>query len=69
MFFLSSSLLLGAAALVSLAVAQVDPELTGTWTTKSRKVFTGPVGFDAPSYRMTDPLPGAGVCVVRGDSR
>lgn len=26
------------------AAAQLDPELTGTWTTKSQKVLTGPVG-------------------------
>ena len=32
-------------ALVTLATAQVDPELTGTWTTKSRKVVTGPVSL------------------------
>ena len=31
-------------ALASLATAQFDPDLTGTWTTKSRKVLTGPVG-------------------------
>ncbi|KAL9612276.1 MAG: hypothetical protein Q9167_003144, partial [Letrouitia subvulpina] len=37
-----STLLLGGATLASLAAAQVDPALTGTWTTKSRKVFTGP---------------------------
>ena len=35
--------LLGGATLVSLVTAQVDTQLTGTWTTKSRKVFTGPV--------------------------
>ena len=44
MFISVLSLLLGAVTLVSLVDAQVDPELTGTWTTKSRKVFTGPVG-------------------------
>lgn len=37
------SLLLGGSALASLVAAQVDTQLTGTWTTKSRKVFTGPV--------------------------
>ena len=28
---------------MSQIAAQVDPQLTGTWTTKSRKVVTGPV--------------------------
>ena len=33
-----------ATLLTSLVAAQsTDPELTGTWTTKSRKVVTGPV--------------------------
>ena len=26
-----------------MVAAQVDPKLTGTWSTKSNKVFTGPV--------------------------
>ena len=30
-------------ALVPFAAGQVDKQLTGTWTTKSRKVVTGPV--------------------------
>lgn len=29
--------------LTTLAQAQVDPQLVGTWTTKSRSVVTGPV--------------------------
>lgn len=37
------SLILGGATLASLVAAQIDTQLTGTWTTKSRKVFTGPV--------------------------
>ena len=37
------SLLTAGAALASVTIAQVDPDLTGTWTTKSRKVLTGPV--------------------------
>ncbi|KAL8997575.1 MAG: hypothetical protein Q9169_003193 [Polycauliona sp. 2 TL-2023] len=44
MVFNLKLLALCSAALASLVVAQVDPLLTGTWTTKSRKVFTGPVG-------------------------
>ena len=40
---LQSLLALGA-ALAPLTFAQSpDPQLTGTWTTKSRKVITGPV--------------------------
>ena len=30
-------------SLFSVASAQGDPKLTGTWSTKSNKVFTGPV--------------------------
>lgn len=30
-------------ALAPQATAQIDPGLTGTWTSKSRKVLTGPV--------------------------
>ncbi|KAL9640657.1 MAG: hypothetical protein Q9164_000139 [Protoblastenia rupestris] len=37
------SLLTAAAVCVSLVIAQGDPQLEGTWTTKSRKVVTGPV--------------------------
>lgn len=47
LIFMSLSLrswLIVGAALASVAIAQVDPDLTGTWTTKSRKVLTGPVG-------------------------
>ncbi len=39
-----STLALGA-VFVPFAATQVDPRLTGTWTTKSRKVVTGPVGI------------------------
>ncbi|KAI9800823.1 MAG: hypothetical protein M1825_003606 [Sarcosagium campestre] len=35
--------LLAVLSLPVLAVAQIDPDLVGTWTTKSRKVVTGPV--------------------------
>ncbi len=37
------SLLAAGVVLVPLIAAQADPQLTGTWTTKSRKVVTGPV--------------------------
>lgn len=29
---------------LAATAAELDPELTGTWTTKSQKVLTGPVG-------------------------
>lgn len=45
------SLLIAGAALASVATALLDPSLTGTWTTKSRKVITGPV-----SIPVTGPL-------------
>lgn len=47
-----NSLVLCGVALAPLVVAQVDPLLTGTWTTKSRKVFTGPVCtlLESPPY-------------------
>lgn len=38
-----TSLLAAVTVFTSVATAQIDPELTGTWTTKSRKVLTGPV--------------------------
>ena len=38
------SLFLAGALLASTVTSQVVPGLTGTWTTKSRKVITGPVG-------------------------
>ena len=42
--YLQSLLLAGLAVVGGVdAQAQVDTSLTGTWTTKSRKVFTGPV--------------------------
>ena len=47
---------LGAGAvLISLVSATTDPQLTGTWTTKSRSVITGPVSaalyFAMPIFR------------------
>ncbi|KAL8780491.1 MAG: hypothetical protein Q9213_006451 [Squamulea squamosa] len=43
------------AALASLVDAQVDPQLTGTWTTKSRKVLTGPGFYDPVNEKMFEP--------------
>ena len=37
------SVLIAGAVLTSITVAQFDPQLTGTWSTKSNTVFTGPV--------------------------
>ncbi|KAL8812778.1 MAG: hypothetical protein Q9200_000787 [Gallowayella weberi] len=48
-------LLVGGAALASLVNAQADPQLTGTWTTKSRKVFTGPGFYDPVNEKMFEP--------------
>ena len=36
-------LLFSYVALFTITAAQIDPGLIGTWTTKSRKVLTGPV--------------------------
>ena len=44
MVVLIQALLTIGAAVFLLAAGEVDPQLTGTWTTKSRKVVTGPVG-------------------------
>ena len=38
------TLLIAGALLLSTVSSQGVPQLTGTWTTKSRKVVTGPVG-------------------------
>ncbi|KAL8972259.1 MAG: hypothetical protein Q9197_002867 [Variospora fuerteventurae] len=51
----SKSLVLGAATLATLVTAQVDTQLTGTWTTKSRKVFTGPGFYDPVNEKMFEP--------------
>ena len=45
MFHLLRNLVATGTVFVSLVVAQGDPKLTGTWSTKSHKVFTGPVRF------------------------
>ncbi|KAI4119164.1 MAG: hypothetical protein LQ345_000874 [Seirophora villosa] len=49
------SLILGGATLASLVAAQIDTQLTGTWTTKSRKVFTGPGFYDPVNEKMFEP--------------
>ncbi|KAI9877807.1 MAG: Reversal of tor2 lethality [Pleopsidium flavum] len=43
------------AALVSTITAQFDPRLTGTWSTKSNKVFTGPGFYDPVKEKMIEP--------------
>lgn len=53
MFLTLRLLILGGAAFASLVAAQVDTQLTGTWTTKSRKVFTGPVCTPWQSFRSS----------------
>lgn len=50
--------LLLAAIHIATAAAQaatVDPQLVGTWTTKSRVVFTGPGFYDPVKDKMTEP--------------
>lgn len=55
---LSLPLSLGAGAvLTSFVSAKTDPQLTGTWTTKSRSVITGPVSV-ALFLAMLDVHPG-----------
>jgi hypothetical protein len=50
-------LLLGL-ALVGGTLGQYDPELVGTWSTKSKKVITGPVSHlpPAPLWSLDAPL-------------
>lgn len=49
-------LALGAALLLPFASAQqADPALVGTWTTKSRKVITGPGFYDPVNDKFTEP--------------
>ncbi|KAL6717171.1 Reversal of tor2 lethality [Lecanora helva] len=43
------------ALLVPLSYGAVDPQLTGTWTTKSRKVVTGPGFYDPVNEKMFEP--------------
>ena len=53
--------LLLSSVLASLVVAQaqkggaINPQLVGTWTTKSRVVFTGPGFYDPVKDKMTEP--------------
>jgi len=51
------TVLLAVAVLTSLATAQVsiDPNLVGTWSTKSHSVFTGPGFYDPVTEKMTEP--------------
>lgn len=52
-------LLVASAAFATVTFAQTDPALTGTWTTKSRKVFTGPGFYDPVNDKFAEPaLPG-----------
>ncbi|MDI1488782.1 MAG: Reversal of tor2 lethality [Ramalina farinacea] len=49
------SLLVAAALYASYALAAGDPNLEGTWTTKSRKVVTGPGFYDPVNEKMFEP--------------
>ncbi|KAL8709303.1 MAG: hypothetical protein Q9220_005896 [cf. Caloplaca sp. 1 TL-2023] len=55
MLLTPGALLLGGAAFAALVTAQVDTQLTGTWTTKSRKVLTGPGFYDPVNEKMFEP--------------
>ncbi|RMZ76806.1 hypothetical protein DV738_g4682, partial [Chaetothyriales sp. CBS 135597] len=49
------SLLVCAASLVSLVSADFPAELVGTWTSKSKKVFTGPGFYNPVADRLIEP--------------
>ncbi|MCJ1232280.1 Reversal of tor2 lethality [Varicellaria rhodocarpa] len=49
------SVLVAGTIITSFAFAQIDPKLTGTWSTKSRQVFTGPGFYDPVNERMFEP--------------
>ncbi|MCJ1335587.1 Reversal of tor2 lethality [Bachmanniomyces sp. S44760] len=53
----STALLLTGSVLISLATGQnnPDPQLTGTWSSKSRKVLTGPGFYDPVNDKMFEP--------------
>jgi len=43
-------------ALISPCIAQLlDPNLIGTWTTKSKAVFTGPGFYNPVTDKLTEP--------------
>ncbi|MCJ1484711.1 Reversal of tor2 lethality [Schaereria dolodes] len=46
---------LAGTVLISVALAQIDPQLTGTWSTKSQKVLTGPGFYDPVNDKMIEP--------------
>ncbi|KAI9892233.1 MAG: Reversal of tor2 lethality [Vezdaea aestivalis] len=59
MLAVSTCLLLLGAGFVNSASGTGDPQLVGTWTTKSRKVVTGPAFYDPVNERLVEPeLPG-----------
>ncbi|KAI9704798.1 MAG: Reversal of tor2 lethality [Candelina mexicana] len=49
------SLLCVAVVFVSTSLAQGDPKLTGTWSSKSNKVFTGPGFYDPVNEKLFEP--------------
>ncbi|KZF25413.1 hypothetical protein L228DRAFT_244248 [Xylona heveae TC161] len=49
------SILAAGAMLVAVASAAVDSQLTGTWSTKSGKVVTGPAFYNPVSDRLIEP--------------
>ncbi|KAI9888086.1 MAG: Reversal of tor2 lethality [Watsoniomyces obsoletus] len=55
MRFSSPSLIWWAACLISGSAGQGDPQLTGTWSSKSNKVFTGPGFYDPVNEKFIEP--------------
>lgn len=49
------SSLAASALLIYSIFAQTDPQLTGTWTTKSRSVITGPGFYDPVNEKIFEP--------------
>ena len=52
---LISALLISSAAAQAQQPGAINPQLVGTWTTKSRAVLTGPGFYDPVKDKMTEP--------------
>ncbi|KAI9761115.1 MAG: hypothetical protein M4579_001267 [Chaenotheca gracillima] len=50
-----ASILLAGLGIASAASQATDPKLTGTWSTKSKKVLTGPGFYDPVNEKMIEP--------------
>lgn len=47
--------LLGLTVINSCTAQLIDPNLVGTWTTKSKAVFTGPGFYNPVTDKLTEP--------------